>query len=203
MPEGPEPREGDRRDQGRACRAGVVGPASSSIGNRPGGTSMIDHVGFPVSDYARSKAFYEQALAPLGYVVVMEVLQHEHDAKACGFGRSGKPDFWIGGERGVGRAPHIAITAKDRARVGTFFKAALAAGGGGKKGGSARCISPSRRTTAPVSTRSTRLRLRRVGRTMAGPASARTIIRTIMPPSCSIPMDTISRRCAAREREGC
>ena len=31
---------------------------------------MIDHVGFPVSDYARSKAFYAQALAPLGYGLV-------------------------------------------------------------------------------------------------------------------------------------
>jgi ornithine cyclodeaminase/alanine dehydrogenase-like protein (mu-crystallin family) len=28
--------------------------------------SMIDHIGFPVSDYPRSKAFYEKALAPLG-----------------------------------------------------------------------------------------------------------------------------------------
>ena len=28
---------------------------------------MIDHVGFPVSDYERSKAFYTAALAPLGY----------------------------------------------------------------------------------------------------------------------------------------
>ena len=28
---------------------------------------MIDHIGFPVSDYPRSKAFYEKALAPLGY----------------------------------------------------------------------------------------------------------------------------------------
>ena len=27
---------------------------------------MIDHVGFPVSDYERSKAFYLKALAPLG-----------------------------------------------------------------------------------------------------------------------------------------
>ena len=30
---------------------------------------MIDHVGFSVSDYARSKAFYERALAPLGTAV--------------------------------------------------------------------------------------------------------------------------------------
>ena len=26
---------------------------------------MIDHIGFPVSDYAGSKAFYLKALAPL------------------------------------------------------------------------------------------------------------------------------------------
>jgi hypothetical protein len=30
---------------------------------------MIDHVGFSVSDYARAKAFYEKALAPLGYAL--------------------------------------------------------------------------------------------------------------------------------------
>jgi len=54
---------------------------------------MIDHIGFPVSDYERSKAFYEKALAPLGYTLIMEVDQSEHDAKAAGFGADGKPDF--------------------------------------------------------------------------------------------------------------
>ena len=34
---------------------------------------MIDHIGFPVSDYARAKAFYLKALAPLDYKLVMEV----------------------------------------------------------------------------------------------------------------------------------
>ena len=92
---------------------------------------MIDHVGFPVSDYARSKTFYEKALSPLGYLVIMEVQQNEHDAKACGFGfgPSGKPDFWIGGEGGLDRAVHIAIAAKDRAAVDAFYRAAMAAGG--------------------------------------------------------------------------
>ena len=73
---------------------------------------MIDHLGFPVSDYARSKAFYERALAPLGYTLIMEVQQNEQDAKAAGFGANGKPDFWIGGEGGLERALHVAITAK-------------------------------------------------------------------------------------------
>jgi catechol 2,3-dioxygenase-like lactoylglutathione lyase family enzyme len=90
---------------------------------------MIDHLGFPVSDYARSKAFYERALAPLGYVLVMEVQQNEHDAKAAGFGANGKPDVWIGGEGGLERALHVAITAKDRAAVDAFYLAAIAAGG--------------------------------------------------------------------------
>jgi catechol 2,3-dioxygenase-like lactoylglutathione lyase family enzyme len=33
---------------------------------------MLDHVGFTVSDYERSKAFYEQALRPLGLTLLME-----------------------------------------------------------------------------------------------------------------------------------
>ena len=92
---------------------------------------MIDHVGFPVSDYPRSKAFYERALAPLGYLMIMEVQQNEHDAKACGFGfgPSGKPDFWIGGGGGLDKPVHIAIAAKNRAAVDAFYQAAIAAGG--------------------------------------------------------------------------
>jgi len=92
---------------------------------------MIDHIGFPVSDYARSKAFYERALAPLGYVLVKEVQQNEQDSKAAGFGTGGKPDFWIGGEGGLNKPVHIAITTRDRATVDAFYRAAIAAGGTG------------------------------------------------------------------------
>jgi catechol 2,3-dioxygenase-like lactoylglutathione lyase family enzyme len=92
---------------------------------------MIDHVGFPVSDYARSKAFYEKALAPLGYALIMEVgsQQTESGSAAAGFGIEHKPDFWIGGEGGLNRPMHIAIATKDRAAVDAFHRAALAAGG--------------------------------------------------------------------------
>ena len=89
---------------------------------------MIDHIGFPVSDYARSKAFYEKALVPLGYSLVMEVQQDEHDSPAAGFGANGKPDFWIGGEGGLERPLHVAFAAEDRATVDAFYRAALAAG---------------------------------------------------------------------------
>jgi catechol 2,3-dioxygenase-like lactoylglutathione lyase family enzyme len=91
--------------------------------------TMIDHIGFPVSDYETSKAFYAKALAPLGYGLVMEVPVNEMDAPAAGFGIGGNPDFWIGGEGGVGNPVHVAITARDRAAVDAFHKAALAAGG--------------------------------------------------------------------------
>src|SRR4051794_23213570 len=40
---------------------------------KAGAALVIDHIGFPVSDYARSKAFYARALAPLGYGLVMEI----------------------------------------------------------------------------------------------------------------------------------
>jgi catechol 2,3-dioxygenase-like lactoylglutathione lyase family enzyme len=92
---------------------------------------VIDHVGFPVSEYARSKSFYSEALAPLGYELVMEIdgAHTESRAPAAGFGRSGKPDFWIGGEGGLARTLHIAIVAIDRASVDAFHVAALRAGG--------------------------------------------------------------------------
>jgi catechol 2,3-dioxygenase-like lactoylglutathione lyase family enzyme len=91
--------------------------------------AMLDHAGFSVADYARSKAFYEKALAPLGYTLIMEVQQDENDSPAAGFGADGKPDFWIGGEGGLNRHIHIAIVAKDRATVDAFYRAAMAAGG--------------------------------------------------------------------------
>ena len=84
---------------------------------------MLDHVGVPVSDFERSKRFYEQALSALGYEVVMEP-----SPSAAGFGRSGKPDFWIAlGD--PGHAFHVAFAADDRATVDAFHRAAVAAGG--------------------------------------------------------------------------
>src|SRR5438128_1611345 len=81
--------------------------------------AMIDHVGFPVSNYARSKAFYERALAPLGYALVKEIGAEHTEARhsAAGFGIAGKPDLWIGGEGNVGNPVHVAVLANDRAAV--------------------------------------------------------------------------------------
>ena len=91
---------------------------------------MLDHVGFPVADYARSKAFYAKALAPLGFSLVMEV-SAEGTGAAChaGFGAAGKPQFWIASGARVRGRVHVAFAAKNRAAVDAFHRAALAAGG--------------------------------------------------------------------------
>lgn len=83
---------------------------------------MIDHIGISVSDLARSRAFYEKALAPLGYSALMTY------PEAIGFGVGGKPDFWIG-IGGAGAHAHVAFVTKSRAVVKAFHEAALAAGG--------------------------------------------------------------------------
>lgn len=94
--------------------------------------SLIDHLTLVVSDYARSKAFYERALAPLGARPIME------HGKACGFGRGHKPDFWIGEGPTSFQTPeqlrvitptHVAFAAKSSAEVDAFHAAAIAAGG--------------------------------------------------------------------------
>jgi catechol 2,3-dioxygenase-like lactoylglutathione lyase family enzyme len=84
----------------------------------------IDHIGLDVADFETSKAFYEQALAPLGMKVLMEPVPG-----ICGFGGD-FPFFWIGKrDRGPQTGVHVAFTAKDRAMVDAFHAAALAAGG--------------------------------------------------------------------------
>jgi catechol 2,3-dioxygenase-like lactoylglutathione lyase family enzyme len=90
---------------------------------------MIDHIGFPVSDYITSKLFYERALLPLGYALIAEVDVNEMGAPAAGFGIGGNPDFWIGGEGNVGNPVHVAIIARDRGAVDAFYREAIAAGG--------------------------------------------------------------------------
>jgi catechol 2,3-dioxygenase-like lactoylglutathione lyase family enzyme len=91
---------------------------------------MIDHLGFAVSDLARAKAFYTQALAPLGIDVLIEVSPEQSGGEAhIGFGAAGKPFFWIGSGKAVEGPVHVAFTAPSRAVVDAFYRVALAAGG--------------------------------------------------------------------------
>ena len=91
---------------------------------------MIDHTGVVSSDFEKSSAFYEAALAPLGFTKVLEfpaaVTGH---TDVAGFGEAPKAEFWI--SRGAPNQPpvHIAFRAASRDVVDAFHRAALAAGG--------------------------------------------------------------------------
>ena len=96
---------------------------------------MLDHVSLRVTDYDRSKRFYEAALAPLGYVLAMEA------DSGAGFRKGRIPSFWI--KQGDttqaqvsaspmagcgGPAVHVAFASEDRQSVDAFYHAALDAG---------------------------------------------------------------------------
>ena len=86
---------------------------------------MLDHIGFGVSDYQRSKVFYETLLAPLGVTLLSEPA-----GKAAGFGESGRPFFWLEDRPpAVKGGLHIAFTVDERETVHTFHAAGLDAGG--------------------------------------------------------------------------
>jgi catechol 2,3-dioxygenase-like lactoylglutathione lyase family enzyme len=93
-------------------------------------SGMLDHTGIAVSDLNKSRAFYLKALGPLSISLIMEVTAEQTgDGAHAGFGKDGKPFFWIGsGGRPSGPA-HFAFTAKSRDEVVAFHRAALAAGG--------------------------------------------------------------------------
>ena len=111
---------------------------------------MFDHVAINVRDFDRSRAFYEQALAPLGYRVAMDMSQY----KAVAFGTDEKPTFWVCEREPYGTGTHVAFAVDDHETVHAFHDAALAAGGT-TTARPARARSTRRRTTQRSSTTST------------------------------------------------
>lgn len=91
---------------------------------------MIDHTGIHAVDPHKSRAFYEEALAPLGYEVLLEIpTEHTGGLVVFGMGVKPKPDFWVAeGQPNTPRV-HIAFRADSHEQVDAFYKAALAAGG--------------------------------------------------------------------------
>ena len=91
---------------------------------------MIDHLGINVADFDASKAFYDQAMAPLGAsLIYMVPLEYTGGAKVGGYGRE-RPVFWLQASNHEPRThQHVAFTARSRAEVDAFHAAALAAGG--------------------------------------------------------------------------
>jgi catechol 2,3-dioxygenase-like lactoylglutathione lyase family enzyme len=97
---------------------------------------VIDHTGVDVGAFARSKAWYRAALAPLGYVLVREVpAARNGGTDAAGFGeaKTGIRDFGIAGaavKRPATTPPgHFAVRAMSRAAVDALYACALSAKG--------------------------------------------------------------------------
>ena len=89
---------------------------------------MLGHISFGVKSLARSAAFYDEVLAPLGYVRVWT------SPHAAGFGRKGEGDklaLFAKPEEAAAPGPgfHLAFDAPSRSAVDAFHAAALRAGG--------------------------------------------------------------------------
>jgi catechol 2,3-dioxygenase-like lactoylglutathione lyase family enzyme len=96
-------------------------------------STVLDHVGFRVSDLAASRRLYEPALAELGFVVVSEGMFDGDDYAL--FGHPGRDDFAL---HSVGSVPgrdrvttgaHVAFIAPSSAAVDRWHDAATRNGG--------------------------------------------------------------------------
>jgi catechol 2,3-dioxygenase-like lactoylglutathione lyase family enzyme len=96
---------------------------------------MIAHTTLLISDYPKSKGFYSEVLATLGYRNNMEY------GESAGFNDGENTDFWISKESSV-VPTHLAFQASNRKQVESFHKTALAAGGKDNGGPGYRDYSP-------------------------------------------------------------
>jgi catechol 2,3-dioxygenase-like lactoylglutathione lyase family enzyme len=88
---------------------------------------LIDHASIPVSDLAKSAAFYDALLAPLGYARMVE------RPATVGFGKR-FPEIWLNERKAMTRTPddtgmHLCLRAKSEEAVRAFHQAALDGGG--------------------------------------------------------------------------
>ncbi|MDH6198265.1 catechol 2,3-dioxygenase-like lactoylglutathione lyase family enzyme [Mycobacterium frederiksbergense] len=88
---------------------------------------MIDHFGINCSDFSKATEFYDTVLGVLGYTRQLDY------GVAIGYGREGRPAFWIGDASagdaaGPNREIHVAFQAADVDAVTAFYDAALALG---------------------------------------------------------------------------
>jgi catechol 2,3-dioxygenase-like lactoylglutathione lyase family enzyme len=83
---------------------------------------VIDHVKLFVADPVASRAFYEAALAPLGYRVMLEPAPG-----VVGLGAR-MPDFWLAPADAAPTLCHLCFRADSEQEVDAFHAAALAAG---------------------------------------------------------------------------
>ena len=85
--------------------------------------AVIDHLGINCSDFGKAKEFYDRVLGVLGFTRQMDF------GVAIGYGKDGKPDFWIAeADLGPNREIHVAFQAADEGAVRAFYDAAIELG---------------------------------------------------------------------------
>jgi catechol 2,3-dioxygenase-like lactoylglutathione lyase family enzyme len=95
---------------------------------------MIDHISFSVNNFDESVKFYDETLKILGYERLMNFNDAEH--KVAGYGKEGKPSFWIGEathpnlDEYIGRARgcHTAFLAPDEHAINKWYLKAIELG---------------------------------------------------------------------------
>lgn len=88
------------------------------------GQRVIDHFEIKVTAFEECRAFYMNALEPLGIELKWS------DENAAGFGLSREPNVRFLIEKGVSNSTcHIAFSALDKRQVTAFHEAGLSAGG--------------------------------------------------------------------------
>ena len=94
---------------------------------------MIDHLSTYTVHFEQARAFYDAALAPLGYTRNAELVA-TWDAefpsrRMAAYGPPGKRVLWLAEVKVAASPRHVAFAAPDQAAVHAFFDAALKAGG--------------------------------------------------------------------------
>lgn len=84
---------------------------------------MLDDVTIGVTEFGRSRRFYDSALRPLGIARL-----YSDEDRFAGYGVAPSAFFWIGSRSQPQTGSHVAFAARDRATVDQFYAAAIAAG---------------------------------------------------------------------------
>jgi len=82
----------------------------------------MDHIGIPISDSTRTKVFYEQVLAPLGWTC-----SGSRPGIFAAFKKDGAPALYFTVAQRVAQT-HLAFKAQTQLQVANFYRDALEAG---------------------------------------------------------------------------
>ena len=87
---------------------------------------MFDHITIRVSDLDKTRKFYSNALAALGYRLTAD--QEYGGVKVIAFGKN-RNETWFTTDRPVSGPLHLAWKAESKEQVDAFYEAAIKAGG--------------------------------------------------------------------------